>query len=124
MEELTYANMTPSISSLSTFSTAPRRIRSFRLHMGDEMVKDSEGNYHAFDLIWFQNTQDLIAVEFEEKLGTVLPKGFQLKRYTDNYTYLGKFFRQEIDDLLEHKGNILSYLWTERTRMLGPGGGK
>ena len=94
-----------------SFTLSPRRFRSYRLHLGEEEVEDKGGDTHYFDLVWFKETEDLVAVEIEESLGMILPSNFRLKRSTDRYLFLGQFTEKGIDDLLVHRGGIIEYLW-------------
>jgi len=93
------------------FTLARKRFRSFRVHLGEEAIPDKDGEVHVFDLVWFKDTKDLIAVEVEESLGIILPFNFKLKRNTDKYVSLGKFTEKEIDELLVYRGRIIEHLW-------------
>lgn len=118
MSELTYERLAITMNSQSNyleFTLTPKRFRSFRLHLGEEAVLDDNGAPHYFDIIWFRDTEELIAVEVEESLGVVLPLNFRLKKSTDRYLFLGSFTEQGIDDLLIHQGSIIEYLWELHT---------
>lgn len=93
------------------FTLAPRRFRSFRLHLGQEVILDENGGVHCFDLVWFRETEELVAAEVEKKLGVVLPLNFELKKSTGRYLFLGQFTEEGIDDLLPFQGHIIRRLW-------------
>ena len=111
MNDLTYEGLSPSLfSGYLQFTLTPRRFRGFRLHLGEEVIMDEKGDSHVFDLIWFKDTEELVAAEVEEALGVILPFNFKLKKNTDRYLFLGNFTEKGIDDLLVHKGKIIRYL--------------
>ena len=112
MNDLTYEGLVPSLfSGYLQFTLTPRRFRGFRLHLGEEVIMDERGDSHVFDLIWFKDTEELVASEVEEALGLVLPFNFKLKKSTDRYLFLGNFTEKGIDDLLVYKGRIIRHLW-------------
>jgi len=116
MNDLTYEGLSPSLlSGYLQFTLTPRRFRGFRLHLGEEVITDEKGDPHVFDLVWFKDTEELVASEVEEALGLVLPLNFRLRRSTDKYLFLGNFTEEGIDDLLVHKGRIIRYLWELHT---------
>lgn len=94
----------------------PQRLRSFRLHLGEETIPDEDGGSHLFHLIWFRATGELIAVEIEETFGHILPLNRRLCRSTDRYLYLGNFSEEGIDELLVHQGYIIKHLWVRTAR--------
>ena len=117
MNDLTYEGLSPSLlSGYLQFTLTPRRFRGFRLHLGEEVITDEKGDSHVFDLVWFKDTEELVASEVEEALGLVLPLNFRLRRSTDKYLFLGNFTEEGIDDLLVHKGRIIRYLWELHTK--------
>ena len=97
------------------FTLRRKRLYSFRLHLGEERVEDANGGAHHFDIVWFKDSEELIAVEIEESLGVVLPLNFRLKRSTDRYLFLGSFTEKGIDDLLMHHRGIIPHLWRLHT---------
>ena len=119
MSDLTYERLAITMNSCSNyleFTLAPKRFRSFRLHLSEEEIIDENGTPHYFDLIWFKDTEELIAAEVEESLGLILPLNFKLKKSTDRYLFLGSFTEKGIDDLLLHRGGIIKYLWELHTQ--------
>ena len=112
MNDLTYEGLSPSLlPGYLQFTLTPRRFRGLRLHLGEEVIMDEKGEAHIFDLVWFKDTEELVASEVEEALGLVLPFNFKLKKSTDRYLFLGNFTEKGIDDLLVHKGRIIRHLW-------------
>ena len=115
MSNLTYDQLVL-FTNYGEFTLAPRRFRSFRLHLGEEVILDRESDHHVFDVIWFRETEELIAVEVEKSLGTVLPLNFRLKKSMDRYFFLGIFSEKGIDDLLPFQGHIIEHLWVLYTQ--------
>ncbi len=121
MSNFAYERLAVTMNSCSNylqFTLAHGRFRSFRLHLGEEEVEDENGDAHIFDLVWFKDTEELVAVEVEEMLGVILPLNFRLKRNTDRYLFLGQFTEEGVDDLLVHRGRIIEYLWELHTSHL------
>ena len=114
-DDLMYDKL-PLISDYLSFSLDLKRRKSFRLHVSNEMIPDDNGDDHSFDVTWYEATGELVAVEVEESLGTVLPIRFKLKRGTDKYLFLGVFTEKGVDDLRKkHEGGIVEYLWSMYT---------
>ena len=106
-----YEDMVPFQGGFQIYASGYTRMKSFRAHLKPEVIYDAEGELHIFDVIWFKTTGELIAAEVEEDLGTILPSHRRLRRYRGNYTHLGTFSEQEIDDLLLFEGSVIQYLW-------------
>jgi len=101
------------------FTLRFNRLRGSRLHAGKEKVMDEDGATHSFDLTWFKNTEELIAVEIEEELGTILPANFKLRKGTDRYLWMGNFTEKGMSDLLVYRGGIIEHLWRLHTGEAG-----
>ncbi len=117
MSEPTYEQLTFRIDYLA-FTLSPKRFRSFRLHLGEEGILNEEGDdVRHFDVVWFRDTEELVAVEVKESLGIILPLGFKLKKNTERYLFLGCFTEREIDKLVIHSGGIIAFLFNRKPGM-------